>query len=114
MKKFDVASNETLALANVQVGIRASNISLMGVAFMLAMAGVLWVGGLQVIADDLTLGELTQFLAFMSILLQPVRQPDPAELLLVRLLLARAIRKGRRRETGLETRCNALFGNRSS
>ena len=74
MKKFDEASNETLALANVQVGIRASNISLMGVAFMLSMAGVLWVGGLQVIDGELTLGELTQFLAFMSILLQPVRQ----------------------------------------
>jgi ATP-binding cassette subfamily B multidrug efflux pump len=74
MKKFDVASNETLALANVQVGIRASNISLMGVAFMLSMAGVLWVGGLRVIDGVLTPGELTQFLAFMSILLQPVRQ----------------------------------------
>lgn len=74
MKKFDVASNETLALANVQVGIRASNISLMSVAFMLSMAGVLWVGGLRVIDGVLTPGELTQFLAFMSILLQPVRQ----------------------------------------
>ena len=74
MKKFDVASNETLAHANVQVGIRASNISLMSVAFMLSMAGVLWVGGLRVIDGELTPGELTQFLAFMSILLQPVRQ----------------------------------------
>ena len=74
MKKFDVASNETLALANVQVGIRASNISVMGLAFMLSMAGVLWVGGLRVIDGELTPGELTQFLAFMSILLQPVRQ----------------------------------------
>jgi ATP-binding cassette subfamily B protein len=74
MKKFDEASNETLALANVQVGIRAQNISLMGVAFMLSMAAVLWVGGLQVIDGELSPGELTQFLAFMSILLQPVRQ----------------------------------------
>jgi ATP-binding cassette, subfamily B, multidrug efflux pump len=74
MKKFDVASNETLELANTQVGIRASNISLMGVAFMLSMAAVLWVGGLQVIDGELSPGELTQFLAFMSILLQPVRQ----------------------------------------
>jgi ATP-binding cassette subfamily B multidrug efflux pump len=74
MKKFDVASNETLALANVQVGIRASNISVMGLAFMLSMAGVLWVGGLKVIDNEISAGELTQFLAFMSILLQPVRQ----------------------------------------
>jgi len=74
MKKFDEASNKTLSLANVQVGIRAKNISLMGVAFMLSMAAVLWVGGLQVIDGELSPGELTQFLAFMSILLQPVRQ----------------------------------------
>jgi ATP-binding cassette subfamily B protein len=46
----------------------------MGVAFMLSMAAVLWVGGLQVIDGELSPGELTQFLAFMSILLQPVRQ----------------------------------------
>ncbi len=74
MRKFDNASNEALSLANTQVGIRASNISVMGVAFMLAMAAVLWVGGLRVIEGEMTAGDLTQFLAFMSILLQPVRQ----------------------------------------
>ena len=74
MMKFDSASNEALSLANIQVGIRATNISLMSLAFMLAMAAVLWVGGLRVIDGDMTAGGLTQFLAFMSILLQPVRQ----------------------------------------
>lgn len=74
MKKFDGASNEALVLANTQVGIRASNISIMGLAFMVAMAAVLWIGGLRVIDGEMTAGELTQFLAFMSILLQPVRQ----------------------------------------
>ena len=74
MKKFDGASNEALALANTQVGIRASNISIMGLAFMVAMAAVLWIGGLRGIDGEMTAGELTQFLAFMSILLQPVRQ----------------------------------------
>ena len=68
MKKFDGASNEALALANTQVGIRASNISIMGLAFMVAMAAVLWIGGLRVIDGEMTAGELTQFLAFMSIL----------------------------------------------
>ncbi|MCH7970250.1 MAG: ABC transporter ATP-binding protein [Chloroflexi bacterium] len=74
MMKFDSASNEALSLANIQVGIRATNISLMSLAFMLAMAAVLWVGGLRVIDGEMTAGGLTQFLAFMSILLQPVRQ----------------------------------------
>ena len=74
MKKFDGASNEALALANTQVGIRASSISIMGLAFMVAMAAVLWIGGLRVIDGEMTAGELTQFLAFMSMLLQPVRQ----------------------------------------
>ena len=74
MMKFDGASNEALSFANIQVGIRATNISLMSLAFMLAMAAVLWVGGLRVIDGEMTAGGLTQFLAFMSILLQPVRQ----------------------------------------
>tara|TARA_B100000700_G_scaffold326736_1_gene439183 strand:+ start:114 stop:2051 length:1938 start_codon:yes stop_codon:yes gene_type:complete len=74
LKKFTQASDETLKLANVQVGIRASNISLMGVAFMLSMTAVLWVGGIKVIEGTLTPGELTQFIAFMGILLEPVRQ----------------------------------------
>ncbi|MCZ6538711.1 MAG: ABC transporter ATP-binding protein [Chloroflexi bacterium] len=74
MKKFDYASNEALSLANIQVGIRATNISLMALAFMVAMAAVIWFGGLRVIGGDMTAGDLTQFLAFMSILLQPVRQ----------------------------------------
>ena len=74
MKKFDVSSNEALALANTQVGIRAKNISLMGLAFMISMAAVLWVGGQRVIDGELRPGELTQFIAFMSILLEPVRQ----------------------------------------
>ncbi|MDA1278734.1 MAG: ABC transporter ATP-binding protein [Chloroflexi bacterium] len=74
MNKFDDASNEAFALANTQVGIRASNIAQMGAAFLLSMGGVLWIGGQQVIEGEMTPGELTQFLAFMSILLEPVRQ----------------------------------------
>jgi len=74
MRKFDEASNEALQLANTQVGVRSANISIMTLAFMLAMAAVLWVGGQRVIDGELSPGELTQFLAFMSILNAPVRQ----------------------------------------
>jgi len=74
MRKFDKASNEALQLANTQVGVRSANISIMTLAFMLAMAAVLWVGGQRVIDGEMTAGELTQFLAFMSILNAPVRQ----------------------------------------
>jgi ATP-binding cassette subfamily B protein len=42
--------------------------------YFLSMGLVLWVGGHKVIDGEITLGELTQFLAFMSILQMPVRQ----------------------------------------
>ena len=46
----------------------------MQTAFYLAMALVLWVGGHRVATGIITIGQLTQFLAFMTILQLPVRQ----------------------------------------
>jgi len=42
-------------------------------AFFVAMGLVLWVGGLRVLDGSITVGTLTEFLAFMTILQQPVR-----------------------------------------
>ena len=73
MKKFDSASKETLYIANDQVDIRSINISLISTSFLISMGLVLWVGGLKVINGSINIGELATFLAFMSILQQPVR-----------------------------------------
>ncbi len=51
----------------------ASNSPVMDFALMLAMAGILWFGGRQVVAGVLTQGELAQFLLYVVMLNMPVR-----------------------------------------
>ncbi len=72
--KFDVVSDETLELASRRVDIRVRNTAAMTYAFFLAMGVLLWVGGQQVLAGEITVGRLAEYLAFMAILQMPVRQ----------------------------------------
>ncbi len=72
--KFDAVSDETLALANRRVDLRVRNTAAMTYAFFLAMGLLLWVGGNQVLAGEITVGRLAEYLAFMAILQMPVRQ----------------------------------------
>jgi ATP-binding cassette subfamily B protein len=51
----------------------AANSPLMSFSLLLAMAGILWYGGRQVVAGTLTQGELVQFLFYMVMLDMPVR-----------------------------------------
>ena len=46
----------------------------MGFSFFVALTLALWVGGNKVLAGEITVGTLTEFLAFMMILQMPVRQ----------------------------------------
>ncbi len=72
--KFDRASRRALELAHRRVAIRVRNTSAMSFSFFLAMGLVLWVGGQKVAAGEMTVGTLTSFLTFMTILQMPVRQ----------------------------------------
>ena len=72
--KFRDASTDALALAHERVDLRVSSNSSMTLSFLAAMAAVLWFGGQQVRAGDMTVGELTAFLTYMTILQMPVRQ----------------------------------------
>ncbi|WP_422073603.1 ABC transporter ATP-binding protein [Tranquillimonas rosea] len=74
MFKFDRASAKAMQLAFHRVALRVRNSSAMTLSFFAAMGLVLWVGGGKVIAGSLTVGELTTFLTFMTILQMPVRQ----------------------------------------
>lgn len=74
LKKFDRAKQDALELANQRVDIRVSNTSAMNFSFFAAMALVLWFGGEKVIAGQISVGTLAQFLTFMTILQMPVRQ----------------------------------------
>ncbi len=74
MMKFDHASSEVLDVAMERVRVRYSNTSVITFSYFIAMGLVLWVGGLRIIVGEITIGELTTFLAFMTILQMPVRQ----------------------------------------
>jgi ATP-binding cassette, subfamily B, bacterial len=51
----------------------AANSPLMSFSLLMAMAGILWYGGRQVVAGTLTQGELAQFLFYLVMLDMPVR-----------------------------------------
>jgi len=72
--KFETASKSAVSLAHQRVGIRVANTSAMTFSFFAAMGLVLWVGGSKVMAGEMSVGTLTSFLTFMTILQMPVRQ----------------------------------------
>jgi ATP-binding cassette subfamily B multidrug efflux pump len=72
--RFDAAAGAALRIARYRIGLRAFAMTAMQTAFYIAMAVVLWVGGMRVTAGRMTVGELTEILAFMTVLQQPVRQ----------------------------------------
>jgi len=74
LEKFDKISKFTLGLQHQRVAIRVRNTSMMTFSFFVAMGLVLIVGGREVIAGEISVGTLTSFLAFMTILQMPVRQ----------------------------------------
>jgi ATP-binding cassette subfamily B protein len=72
--KFEIASDDAMALADERIRTRVSSTSVMTLAYFVAMALVLWIGGTRVIEGTMTVGTLTEFLTFMTILQAPVRQ----------------------------------------
>jgi ATP-binding cassette subfamily B multidrug efflux pump len=74
MEKFDAASASALGLAHERVDIRVRSTGIMTLSFLGAMGLVLWVGGEKVMGGTMSVGTLTSFLTFMTILQMPVRQ----------------------------------------
>jgi ATP-binding cassette subfamily B protein len=74
MERFDTVSESALQLSNRRISLRMSSVSVMNLAYYASMGLVLFVGGRWVSEGSLRVGELTEFLAFMTILQQPVRQ----------------------------------------
>jgi ATP-binding cassette subfamily B multidrug efflux pump len=74
MAKFDTVSNAALRLANRRITLRMSSMSSMHFAYYVSMGLVLYFGGIRIQEGTLTVGALTEFLAFMTILQMPVRQ----------------------------------------
>lgn len=74
MEKFREASMRALDLAHERVDLRVNSTAAMTLSFLLAMGAVLLVGGIKVRTGEMTVGTLTAFLTFMTILQMPVRQ----------------------------------------
>lgn len=74
MAKFDKISDLALRLSNQRITVRMGSMSTMTLAYYTSMALVLWVGGQRVASGALTVGSLTEFLTFITILQQPLRQ----------------------------------------
>jgi len=73
-KKFSgqasVLYNQHISVARIQ----AFNMPLMNFLIVLPTAVILWFGGRQVIEGVLTIGELTQFILYVGVLVMPVRR----------------------------------------
>ena len=72
--RFQIRSAGVLEIAYKRLKARVKSTTFMGLVFYVAMTGVLWVGGNMVLSGHITVGRLTEFLAFMMILQMPVRQ----------------------------------------
>lgn len=73
MVKFDKAAAAALRLANERITLRFSAVSALTAAFYGSMGLLLWVGGERVINGTLSVGQLTAFLTYMTLLQMPIR-----------------------------------------
>ncbi len=74
ISRFQNHSASVLDVSFQRLMARVRNMTFMGLVFYAAMTAVLWVGGNMVLSGQITVGRLTEFLAFMMILQMPVRQ----------------------------------------
>jgi ATP-binding cassette subfamily B protein len=76
MAKFDKAANAALAYSYHRIFLRFRAVTAMTVSFYASMGGLLWYGGVKLAAGDptMTVGRLTEFLTYMTLLQGPIRQ----------------------------------------
>ncbi len=74
LARFDKSSAKARAVAGERINLFVASTTQMTFVYFLFMALVLWIGGEKVLAGEITLGQLTEFLAFMLILQMPIRQ----------------------------------------
>lgn len=72
--KFDKASMDALAYSYDRITLRFRAVSVMQVSFNASMAGLLLYGGHKVATGAMSVGTLTAYLTFMTLLQTPIRQ----------------------------------------
>ncbi|MDB5712918.1 MAG: ABC-transport protein ATP-binding component [Sphingomonadales bacterium] len=74
MAAFDAVGKAALANADLRIRIRAQSMTQINGTYYVATLLVLWLGSYRIAAGAITIGQLAEFLAFMTILQMPVRQ----------------------------------------
>jgi len=74
LAKFDKASADSLRLAYQRIKLRCRGVSVMNVSYYASMIVLLWYGGHKVIDGTMTVGKVTEFLTYMSLMQSPIRQ----------------------------------------
>jgi ABC-type multidrug transport system fused ATPase/permease subunit len=73
----EVFSEQATVLADEQVNaakVMAINMPTMVMLFMIPVAVILWYGGNQVVDGNMTVGQITQFILYLGMLVMPVRR----------------------------------------
>ncbi len=74
LARYDRISDSALAVSHRRIALFVRSTTQMTFVYFIAMGLVLWVGGQKTLDGEITLGQLAEFLAFMTILQMPVRQ----------------------------------------
>lgn len=72
-QKFDVTAREVVELRMDAAKNQARQGGAISFAFVVAWAVVLWFGGEKVMSEDISVGDLTQFFFYLSLMRMPVR-----------------------------------------
>jgi ATP-binding cassette subfamily B protein len=74
LAKFDKAAGDTIAFQYKRITLRFTGVAWMMVSFHVSLGLLLWYGGHKVLAGQMTVGRLTEFLTYMTLLQAPIRQ----------------------------------------
>ncbi|HVI32313.1 ABC transporter ATP-binding protein [Phenylobacterium sp.] len=74
LAKFDRGSRAVIVFQDKRITLRFTAIAWMNVSFHISLGLLLWLGGRKVLAGHMTVGRLTEFLTYMTLLQAPIRQ----------------------------------------
>lgn len=74
LAKFDRGSRAVIVFQDRRITLRFTAIAWMNVSFHISLGLLLWLGGRKVLAGEMTVGRLTEFLTYMTLLQAPIRQ----------------------------------------
>ncbi|WP_374471771.1 ABC transporter ATP-binding protein [Phenylobacterium sp.] len=74
LAKFDRAAQAVIAFQDRRITLRFTGVAWMNASFHVSLGLLLWLGGRKVLAGEMTVGRLTEFLTYMTLLQAPIRQ----------------------------------------